>query len=166
MSMLCFFGHLSACIGAGERMEIDLVCMYMLWIDQKCVQSTRHFWWSRADTCRCGADVSLPVDVSVGRCLHMCGLHPCALSGPYRPRGAHGFWPPVVHFPVKSAYLCRKLSDRMSESFTGSERGEAKLLGGESEALFLRSGGAYMIVAKLPSSPTLTRVVWGALIRR
>ena len=44
-------------------------------------------------------------------------LHPCALSGPYRPRGAHGFSPLLVHFSGKSACFGGKLSDRMSESF-------------------------------------------------
>jgi hypothetical protein len=33
----------------------------------------------------------------------------------HRSSRAHGFAPSVVHFPVKSAYLCQKLSDRMSE---------------------------------------------------
>ena len=49
----------------------------------------------------------------------MC-LHPCALSGPYRPRGAHGFWPSIVHFSGKSDLFEQKLSDRMSESFNHS----------------------------------------------
>ena len=51
---------------------------------------------------------------------HVCSrgdLHPCALSGPYRPRGAHGFWTVLVHFSGKSACFEQKLSDRMSESF-------------------------------------------------
>ena len=56
-----------------------------------------------------------------------------SLALAYRSSRAHGFAPSVVHFPVKSAYLCRKLSDRMSE---GGGSGA-----GESEALFLRSGG-------------------------
>ena len=38
-----------------------------------------------------------------------------SLALAYRSSRAHGFAPSVVHFPVKSAYLCRKLSDRMSE---------------------------------------------------
>ena len=49
--------------------------------------------------------------------LYVCNvtrpLHPCALSGPYRPRGAHGFWADIIHFSGKSAYFGRKLSDRI-----------------------------------------------------
>jgi hypothetical protein len=51
---------------------------------------------------------------------HVMCLHPCALSGPYRPRGAHGFWPSIVHFSGKSDLFEQKLSDRMSESFNHS----------------------------------------------
>jgi hypothetical protein len=64
----------------------------------------------------------------------VCGrslcLHPCALSGPYRPRGAHGFLPILMHFSGKSASFDRKLSDRIVREFDHS-RGLA----------ILRSGG-------------------------
>ena len=90
-------------------------------------------------------------------------LHPGALSGPYRPRGAHGISADLIHFSGKSACFGRKLSDRIVREFG---LGACMSATRESKALFLRSGGKYMIVAKLPSSPTLTRVVWGALIRR
>jgi hypothetical protein len=40
-------------------------------------------------------------------------LLPCALSGPYRPRGAHGFSAILIHFSGKSALFWGKLSDRI-----------------------------------------------------
>ena len=50
---------------------------------------------------------------------HVCELacNPCALSGPYRPRGAHGFWTLLVHFSGKSASFDGKLSDRIVREF-------------------------------------------------
>ena len=59
----------------------------------------------------------------LGQVMYACMWGSFALSrASHRPRGAHGFRGPVVHFPVKSADLCRKLSDRMSESFTGWDK--------------------------------------------
>jgi hypothetical protein len=80
----------------------------------------------------------------------VCGrscLHPCALSGPYRPRGAHGFSPLLVHFSGKSACFGGKLSDRMSESF--HRLGRSKASRGESKLCSCGAGGSLLIVATL-----------------
>ena len=62
--------------------------------------------------------------------------NPCALSGPYRPRGAHGFWPLLVHFSGKSALFRRKLSDRIWKILADRGRGKLCLRRVRSEASF------------------------------
>jgi hypothetical protein len=73
----------------------------------------------------------------------LCGLHPCALSGPYRPRGAHGFWTLLVHFSGKSASFGGKLSDRIVREFLRAGGGLAMSATRESKLFSCGAGGAY-----------------------
>ena len=89
----------------------------------------------------CGAGGRLGLSQAPGHvcCALVACLHPELSRASHRPRGAHGFGANIVHFSGKSAYFDRKLSDRIWKIL--AEKGESEA--GESEALFLRSGGAY-----------------------